>query len=128
MDRRLFLTNPDDGAVDTPTESSAKPAKSALLSTYVSNVDDHLGPDAIPVRQNTSVSLAKLAEKHYGTSTVAVVTIEGRMIGYLSTSQSRLLAPLLDAGLQPVARVAEVKTIPRPSIRIEIELSSPMST
>lgn len=128
MDRRIFLTNPDAGAVGKPSENHANPAKTALLSTYVSNVDDHLGTDAIPVRQNTSVALARLAEQQYDACTIAVVTIEGRIIGYLPTSQSRLLAPLLDAGLKPVVRVAEVKTIPRPSIRIEIELSSPVST
>lgn len=127
MDRRLFLTGIGGGLAGTLTGVHAAeknvPASKALLSTYVTNVADFLGTDPVPVGRNAPLALTRVNNRAYDANTIAVATSKGRVIGYLPTNQSRIMAPLLDAGMQASARVADVKNYPRPAVRIEIALS-----
>jgi glycerol-3-phosphate O-acyltransferase len=98
--------------------------KRTLLSTYVTNVDDVLGREAIPVEAAAPVRLRRIPDRNYDPQSIAVETVGGVQLGYVPTNMGRILAPMLDAGLPLKAQVIGTRSIPRPTIKIEIAIAA----
>jgi hypothetical protein len=129
MKRRNFMIGLGGAAVGglpstalgrRPPDRPERSRKRALFSTYVTNVDDVLGPEATPVDSATPVRLSRIPDRSYDPHSIAVETTRGVRLGYVPTNISRILAPMLEAGLPLAASVVATRNIPRRAIKIEI--------
>lgn len=129
MDRRHFATGADVALVPTSAlpRKLARSSELPWFSTYLANVEQALGDAPVPVHPHEPVHLVAVAGDIYDPHAVAVTTPDGRMLGRLPTSQSRIIRPLLEAGRPLAATVGEVRHIPRPAIRIEITVGEPLA-
>lgn len=126
MDRRLFLTGLGSGVACGLVAPGAAAAPSVtgrpMLATYVTNIDDVLGARPLPVQADETVRLVRVPTRAYDPNTVAVVTEQGEMFGYLPTDQSKVLSAMMDAGLPVSARIGGVKREPRRAVSLEISV------
>lgn len=134
MERRNFMIGLGGAAVaglsstalgqPAPDRPPGHSPKKALFSTYVTNVDDVLGPGLIPVYPAASVRLRRTPDRSYDPHSIAVETMLGVRLGYVPTNIGRVLAPMLEAGLPLEACVIGTQSIPRRAIKIEIALAA----
>jgi hypothetical protein len=123
MDRRLFLAAMGGGLATTVGTSGAAAGgrTAALISTYVSNVEQPRTGKALP-GQGCRLALRVEPTRSYDPQSVLVSTTDGETVGYLPPIHGRLIAPLLSAGFPVDARVTSSKSTPRPAVRIQISL------
>jgi len=127
MDRRIFIAGAAGALAAAPALAvgRGKPQNAAsvpLVTTYVTNVGDVLGAHAPGVANGQLVHL-KPEPRAYHRDTIVVVSESERPLGYLPINQSRILAPMIAAGIPLRAEVVEVKTTPRPTIRLAIAIA-----
>jgi hypothetical protein len=124
MDRRTFLAAMGGGLVSGAGASRATPsarASDATIHTYVANVGETVGARALP-QPGAVLRLTRAGTRHYDPHSVLVSNERGEPLGYLPSIHGRVLEPLVSAGLATEAQVETVKALPRPSLKIAIEL------
>ncbi len=123
MDRRSFIAAGGGLAAMLPGMAAAARHKMPLVSSYVTNVAETAGRGALPVRAGDAAEL-RLVERAYDPDSVMVLSPQGVPLGYLPTNQTRLIAPLMRAGMRLPAAVTESREGDRPAIRISISLDA----
>lgn len=123
MDRRSFIAGAIGAAAVAPAIAGPRQHAQAtpLVTTYVTNVGDVLGTRLPGVKGGETVALVPVP-RSYDNDSILVTTASRRPLGYLPTNQSRILAPMIAAGIPLQAQVVDVKTTPRPVIRLEISM------
>ncbi|HEV7277657.1 MAG TPA: HIRAN domain-containing protein [Devosiaceae bacterium] len=99
-----------------------RPEEVALPPSYITNLPAELPP--APLAAGAPLRLVREPERPYDPASVAVLAADDSRLGYLPADQSRLLAPLLDAGLPARAEVVAAGTSPRPFVRINLFLGT----
>lgn len=119
--RRAFLAGVGGLAALAPSiaTGAGAPVEIALPASYATNL-----PERLPrsVAAGMPLRLVREPERPYDAASVAVLSGDGERIGYLPTIQSRMLAPLLDAGLSARGEVVAAGTSPRPFVRLNLFL------
>lgn len=128
--RRGFLAAA--AAVATAGGAGAALATSAgrevpLLATYVAGAGRHCGPEAFRrIAPGARLVLRREPGNDYDARSVAVWTPAGEKLGYVPRIHNQALANLMDAGLRPVARVADLSPDgggARPELRLDVRLA-----
>lgn len=129
--RRAFLTGA--GGVVGTAVVVALPATAAraregrrlrLLNTYVAGIGRY-APAGSTARLSTgeAVVLRREPENGYDTRAVSVWTAAGEKLGYVPRIDNQALANLMDAGLDPEARILSVAAGGgRPEVALEIDV------
>lgn len=130
MERRSFMILagglPLSSAAFAPTAFSGHivaGADAVLLKSYVTNLDTR---GMVPLRsidQDTPLALRRDRNRRYDRNSIAVTTLDDRMLGYLPTDQSRTLAPLIDAGLELTVTVLEIRPAHSPGSRSRLRVT-----
>lgn len=131
MHRRGFLAGVAGGLFAGMPAALAGPPQTprmARLSTYVTNVRDLLGPDTVAVQPGARLLLTRERGRAYDPGSIGVAMADATLIGYLPSAQSRVLAPMMDAGIAVSAVVTRVKAGPRPGVDIEVMIEGPPLT
>lgn len=124
--RRAFLAGLGGVAALAPVAAFGAarplPQEIALPPSYVTNLPEQLPHEA--VEAGAELRLVREPERRYDAASVAVFTRRGSRLGYLPTDQSRILAPLLDAGLPVRGEVIAAGTTPRPFLQLNLILQA----
>lgn len=122
--RRAFLAGLAGVAAALPLTASGavgrRRGEVRLPPSYVTNL-----PAKLPGSSHgagTQLRLRREPERRYDPSSVAVLATDGTRLGYLPADQSRMLAPLLDAGLPARAEIVAAGNAPRPFLRLNLFL------
>lgn len=124
--RRAFLAGLGGLAALAPATAlgavGRRPEEVRLPPSYVTNLPAQLPMASL--QAGVPLRLVREPERQYDPASVAVVATDGSRLGYLPADQSRMLAPLLDAGLPARAEVIAAGTSPRPFIRLGLSLGT----
>ncbi len=99
--------------------SAASPLERVrLMKSYIVNLaDDALVSDALAL--GAPLALTREPQRSFDASSIAV--FHGDLhLGYLPGNQSKLLAPMVDAGFALEASVVGVGRLPRPSVELDL--------
>jgi len=123
MPNRRLLLQGLGGAVFAAASATAASAVESrervrLTKSYVVNLaDSALVYDAlIP---GAALALMREPHRRFDASSIGVFQ-KGEHIGYLPGNQSRILAPLMDAGFELEARVARAERSPHPAVDLQL--------
>jgi|GEM_PF-6383188 len=106
--------------IAAPAMAATRAREIDLGRTYVTS----LSPERMARYQGGALTLVRDTARGYDPNSVAVLSEQGTLLGYLPTALNRTLAPLLDAGLQARGDVVEIATHPRPAIKLTVLLST----
>ncbi len=123
MQRRAFIAG-IAGAAAAGVPASAKTARSrsrsGLIRSYVTGLATGIsGAGDLPAAGNV-VALVRAPHRRFDKQSIAVLDREGRLLGYLPGTHSRILAPLIEHGLAFEGHVLSSKTMPRPALHLEV--------
>lgn len=120
--RRAFLAGLGGIAALAPVTAFGAarplPEEIRLPPSYVTNLPEQL-PRA-SLQAGAPLRLVREPQRRYDPASVAVLTSQGSRLGYLPADQSRMLAPLLDAGLAARGEVIAAGVVPRPFLRLNL--------
>jgi hypothetical protein len=124
--RRLLLAGLGGAALAAPAYAAAFATKESsripLSSSYVVNMADQDGIDVEALSRGQVFELRREPDRAFDSNSIAVMAGAQRL-GYLPANQSRLLAPLIDAGFALDAELVEATHQPRPSARLNLFLT-----
>lgn len=131
--RRAFLAGAGGavGAVAAVALPAAAPAQGAggrplrLLATYVAGIGRNAPASlARALALGEAVALRREPDNPYDPRAVSVWTRGGEKLGYVPRIENQALASLMDAGLEPQARIVSVRPVgARPEVGLEIGLT-----
>lgn len=127
LHRRAFMAGLGCATLVAPANAAVTAAHAGRLPlsrSYIVNMADQGMPQEASLRNGQMLSLRRQPERAFDSNSIAVIWRE-RQLGYLPANQSRLLAPLMDAGFDLQAVLVEVKRQPRPSAHVDLFLTSP---
>jgi hypothetical protein len=105
-------------AAGRPEESAPE---APLLRTVVTNLPDSLPPG---VATGTRLVLKRAPERTYDPRSIAAFTIDGQRLGYLPGRPTRVIATLMDQGVEVEAVVVDCRSGRRPALSVDLSLSS----
>ena len=124
--RRLLLAGLGSAALAAPAQAAVFRSKPngpvPLSSSYIVNMADQAGVDIAALTPGQALVLRREPGRAFDANSIAVMAGAFRL-GYLPANQSRLLAPLVDAGMDVSAELVEARHHPRPSATLNLFLS-----
>jgi hypothetical protein len=92
-----------------------------LVRTNVTNLPASLPPG---VTAGTRLVLRRALERTYDPQSIAAFTIDGQRLGYLPGRPTRVIATLMDQGVEVEAVVVDCRSGRRPALSVDLSLSS----
>lgn len=119
--RRHFMAGLGSAALAVPSSALSAPSggRIAIADSYVANIADQDDPHNATLSPGQVLSLRREPERAFDTNSIAVMCGQQRL-GYLPGDQSRLLAPMIDAGFTLGAVLVESREYPRPSLSLNL--------
>lgn len=90
-----------------------------LAKSYVVNLVDTAFLDPEGPSAGDALALVREPDRAFDANSIGVYFGDQR-VGYLPGNQSRLLAPMLDAGFELEANVTGARHLPRPAVDLEL--------
>lgn len=108
-------------AAAAPSVAAASQMRERVLlaPSYVVNLPDTGLLDAAGPSAGDILALVRDPQRRFDANSIGV-HFRGERIGYLPGNQSRLLAPMIDAGFELEASVTDVKHLPRRAVGLEL--------
>jgi hypothetical protein len=91
-----------------------------LLRTVVTNLPTTLPPG---VTAGTRLVLKRAPERTYDPQSIAAFTSDGQRLGYLPGRPTRVVAALMDRGVEVEAEVVERRSGHRPALTLDVSLT-----
>lgn len=121
--RRILLKGMGGVALATATPSvvaaSQMRDRVLLAPSYVVNLPDTGLLDEAGPSAGDTLALIRDPHRRFDANSIGV-HFRGERIGYLPGNQSRLLAPMIDAGFELEASVTDVRHLPRQAVSLEL--------
>ena len=91
-----------------------------LLRTVVTNLPASLPPG---VATRMRLVLKRTPERTYDPQSIAAFTRDGQRLGYLPGRPTRVIATLMDQGVEAEAVVVEYRSARRPALSVDVSLT-----
>jgi hypothetical protein len=91
-----------------------------LLRTVVTSLPASLPAD---VAAGTRLVLRRAPERTYDPQSIAAFTIDGQRLGYLPGRPTRVVAALMDRGVEVEAVVVDCRSANRPALTVDVSLT-----
>lgn len=123
MERRTFIAS-SAGLLGAGASSRLRAAETPrrLVRSYLTAFRPEAHQVLNGLKRGARLNLARAEHRRFDPSSVAVLSADGRMIGYLPGVHSRILSPLLEHGLLLYGTALAIKDHPRPMLHLDVVL------
>ena len=91
-----------------------------MLRTVVTNLPANL---PLGVAAGTRLVLKRAPERAYDPRSIAAFTIDGQRLGYLPGRPTRVIAALMEQGVEVEALVVTCRSVGRPAVTVDVSLT-----